>query len=180
MGESPNDTEAVKALWEKYYSDTPVEFCVHVQRVRGSDLDSQGTKRVLRKEYEVEKPSLVVFIRDLDALQSDKAKVKTRKEWFTSLNSVCDNNGLLLLNIFEIEAWLLADTSALNQRFNVSINAYDTPENIVEPKELLIKLTKNSYSEHHCRELIPLLDVELLKAKLPQYQKFSEAFEAQL
>jgi hypothetical protein len=180
VGESPNDTVAVKALWERYYSDKDVEFFVLIQRIRGSELDNKSTKKKLEAEFREEKPDSVVLIRDLDALKSDNKKLQARRKWLTSLNKVCKDSCILLLNIYEIEAWLLADTTPINSRYAINVSSYDYPETIVQPKEELQRLTNRQYSEYYCRELIPKLNVELLKAKLPQYQQFSQKFEEKL
>ena len=62
-------------------------------------------------------PDIVIFIRDLDGLETDtdfKEKKAKRQEYFTKSKSVVDKKALYLLNIYEIEALILADIEAFN------------------------------------------------------------------
>jgi hypothetical protein len=81
VGEAPNDTESIKNLLEKRY--TGLEFVSMLKIINGSNLDSQKTKRLLRVEYQQQKPDIVIFIRDLDSTLPNKSKLYERKNYFT-------------------------------------------------------------------------------------------------
>jgi hypothetical protein len=146
VGEAPNDTQSIKNLLQKRYSVDKFEFVFMLQRINGSNLDSQKTKRFLRIEFEFQKPDIVIFIRDLDSVLPNKPKLYERKNYFTESNRVVDKRGLPLLHIFEIEALILADVETFNRIFNTQLPSFPNVMEIAEPKELL-KSASNKYSE---------------------------------
>lgn len=141
VGEAPNDTLAIKNLLERRYTDAKFEFVSLLQIINGSGLDSQKTKRFLRIEYETQKPDIVVFIRDLDATWPNRPKYYTRQEYFSNSNSVVDKKGIFLLNIFEIEALILADINTFNSLYDTKNVEFENVMTISEPKEVLKKIT---------------------------------------
>ena len=146
VGEAPNDTQSVQNLLEKRYFSPNYEYCFLLDRFNGSQLDSQKTKRFLRIEYESKSPDIVIFIRDLDSVLPDKRQLDLRKKYFTSSNKIVDNKGLYLLNIYEIEALILADIETFNMIYNCQIPEEKNPMGIKEPKELLRSISKD-YNE---------------------------------
>ena len=157
VGEAPNDTQSIKNLLSKRYSNSKYEFIFMLQRTNGSNLDSQKSKRFLRIEFEQQKPDLVIFIRDLDSTLPNKIKLYDRKNYFTSSNNVVDNKGIPLLHIFEIEALILTDVSTFNKIYNSKLIEVDNVMMIKEPKEYL-KTASKKYSESHNAEIFDLLD----------------------
>lgn len=141
VGEAPNDTQAIWNLLAKKYNSSEVEFCFLLNRIHGSQLDNQKTKRLLRLEYEDKRPNIVVFIRDLDSVLPNDDKLQERKEYFASSNSVVDKKGLYLLNIYEIEALILADNNTFNKIYGCTLPYFDDPMKVSEPKEELKKHT---------------------------------------
>lgn len=154
VGEAPNDTQSIKNLLLKKYAH--LDFFFMLQRINGASLDSQKTKRFLRIEYEIEKPDIVIFIRDLDAVLPNKKKLYERKEYFTNFNSVVDKKGIYLLHIYEIEALLLADITTFNKMFNTTIIPVENVMNIIEPKEYL-RERANGYNESKNAEIFEQL-----------------------
>nr|MBA3987333.1 hypothetical protein [Flavobacteriales bacterium] len=120
IGEAPNDTNSFINLFSNHCSEKGY-FVNLINDIHGSMLENQKTKHLLRKEYESHKPDFVVFIRDLDGLETDIDQVDRRKAYFTEFNSVIDKKGIYLLNIFEIEALILADIEAFNDLYNCQI-----------------------------------------------------------
>ena len=147
VGEAPNDTQAIKNLMKKRYR-TGYDFFFLLNNINGSDLDSQKIKRLLRKEYEIRKPDIIIFIRDLDSVIPNKQKVNERKRYFTNSNSVIDKTGVFLLHIYEIEAIILSDIEVFNRIYNCSLNFVDNPMEVEEPKEYLRNRVKE-YNESH-------------------------------
>lgn len=145
IGESPNDTFSIQTLLKNEYSAPDFEFIFLIDRIHGSQLDSQKTKRFLRIEYESKQPDLVIFIRDLDGLASNIAQYRIRREYFTSFNSVIDKKGIYLLNIYEIEALILSDIETFNRFYKSNLELLSDPMLISEPKEFITSRVK-SYS----------------------------------
>lgn len=112
---------------------------------------------------------MVIFIRDLDALLVDKNKLDERKKYFSDFNSVVDKKGIYLLNVYEIEALILADINTFNSIYHTEIEIYENVMIIVEPKELLKKATKK-FNESHNAEIFSKLDFE----KVMECQYFNE------
>lgn len=155
VGEAPNDTLSIKNLLEKRYTD--FEFVSMLQIINGSNLDSQKTKRFLRIEYQLQKPNIVIFIRDLDSILPNKSKLYERKNYFTNSNSVVDKKGIPLLHIYEIEALLLTDVDTFNNLYGTNLLEIQNVMLIEEPKEYLKKAT-NKYNESHNPDLFKLID----------------------
>ena len=174
VGEAPNDTQSIKNLLIKKYSK--LDFFFMLQRINGSSLDSQKTKRFLRIEYQTQKPDIVIFIRDLDAVLPDKKKHNERKDYFTNFNSVVDKKGIYLLNIYEIEALILADINTFNKEFNVSIKSVTNVMSISEPKEYLRERAKK-YNESKNPEIFEKLTFGKVKSNCDYFNKFINDFD---
>lgn len=197
VGESPNDTEPLCKLLAKVFPSPEFEFAsllkrVHQEQLRGSllDKDFQKKKRtkfgefdgrrqpprlqtILRIEYKLKRPEIVVFVRDLDALASDKAALKIKKEWFSKAKRIVDGKALFLLNIYELEAliWSDLDVFKLFERWSgIEFEAYPDPMKIEKPKEELQKYFP--YTESDCREIFPLLDARQIASRCSYFQKF--------
>lgn len=157
VGEAPNDTQSIKNLLLKKYTDTSYEFVFMLQRINGSSLDSQKTKRLLRIEFELQKPNFVIFIRDLDSTLPNKSKLDGRKIYFNNSNNIVDKRGIHLLHIYEIEALILADIETFNKIYKTQIKKFEDVMKVKEPKELLKKASKN-YNESHNPEIFDKLN----------------------
>jgi hypothetical protein len=175
IGEYPSDTKAIANLLNKKYADA-IEFFPLIRDVHGSNLENQKIKHLLRREYQIEQPDFVLFIRDLDGLEHHAEKLIYRKACFTDFNSVIDKKGILLLNIFELEALLLTDIEAVNKYYGAKIDHVEDCMIIESPKEFLKKKI-SSYSTGHNPDLFGLLDYKNVIAKCRYYKKFDEDFE---
>lgn len=176
IGELPNDTESIKNLLLKKYSSVKINFITLLNGLNGSKLDTQKTKRNLRREYETLKPNIIIFIRDLDGLKSNKHQNQLRKQYFTDFNSVVNKNGIYLLNIYEIEALILADISIFNSEYNTEIKPFQDVMEIEEPKELLKKATKGKYVESHNSKIFDQLNFQEVLT-CAYFKDFVEAFD---
>ncbi len=81
LGESPNDTKVVARLLAPRYGGR-AEFFELVRNLTGDNLEMAGAFRELRREYQYERPNLVVVIRDLDALETNKAHLAEKAGLF--------------------------------------------------------------------------------------------------
>lgn len=165
VGEAPNDVKSIRNILEKQYQSSNYEYCFLLERIHGSQLDNQKTKRFLRIEYETKKPDIIIFIRDLDSLLPNQIKYKERQSYYIEANSVVDKKGIFLLNIYEIEALILCDIQCFNKMYNTSIIEINNSMEISEPKEFL-KSYSNSYCESDNPDIFSNLNFEkLMKCK---------------
>ncbi|GLB48716.1 hypothetical protein [Neptunitalea lumnitzerae] len=179
VGEAPNDTDSIANLLSRKY-DSGFDFIPLLNRTNGSDLDSQKTKRLLRNEYEFEKRKgnaidVVIFVRDLDGLASNSHQRTIRDDYFTNFNSVVDRKGIYLLNIYEIEALILADIKTFNAKYNTTVEQVEDSMLIEEPKEFL-RGQKVGYFESHNPEIFGLLDFETVYSNCNYFSLFIDRF----
>lgn len=159
VGEAPNDTQSIQNLLEKRYSNNTHEFVFMLQRYNGSQLDSNKTKKILEIECKTQKPDIIIFIRDLDSLITNKKQQAERKEYFKSSNKRVNNKGIFLLHIYEIEALILTDVDTFNLKYSCNIQTITNVMTIAEPKEYLKKVSKK-YSESHNADIFKLINFE--------------------
>ena len=176
IGEAPNDTRAIQKLLSRKYHQ--LEFVTLLNRINGSRLDNHKLiSRVLRLEYEIQNPDIILFIRDLDALEGNNYAKRKRKETFSYCNRIVDKKGLHLLNIYELEALILADIVVFNRLYSCRLAAFNDPMAIEKPKEVLIEASRYQYEESHSPEIFALLDFETLMANCRYFKLFVQRFE---
>ncbi|MDI9364842.1 MAG: hypothetical protein QM541_07820 [Flavobacterium sp.] len=181
IGEDPHDTIAIKNLLLKRHA-TGVQFKPLTKNDRGCDLDNSNYAKRLKIEYAKEKPSFVIFIRDVDGVFSEKKKIKAVEEWFNKLNKIVDNKGILLKNIYELEALILTDINAIKSLYGVTINHSKDVTFIPKPKEFLkLKTAKGrkQYHESHCPEIFANLDFDKVLT-CSEFNKFYKTFKEKL
>lgn len=176
VGEAPTDTRAVHNLLKKKYNTEDFSFFSLLKRINGCQLENQKTKRLLRLEYEKTNPDIIIFIRDLDAIQSDRQQILKRKLYFRDFNSVVDRKGCFLLHIFEIEAMILADIDAFNKKYSTNIIVDFDVMDKEDPKGFLLKNCK-SYTVCSNDEIFDLLDFETLKENCLYFARFIKDFD---
>ena len=176
VGEAPNDTNAIQNLLRKQYASLDYEFFPLINNIHGSELDNQKTKRSLQREYETEKPDVVIFIRDLDGTIKNNTAMEARRNYFRSSNSIVNKKGILLLNIFEIEALIIADIEAFNRHFNCQLKYEGDLMEVEQPKEDL-KMKCNRFNESANPELFTLLSFETVRRNCSYFHQFIVKFE---
>ena len=182
LGESPNDTKAIAALLASRYRGR-VAFFPLVNNITGDNLETAGTFRQLRREYQYERPNLVVVIRDLDALETDKAQLRKRRAYFRKVKKQVGASALYLLNIYSIEALIAAHIAVFNDYYDVRCVVEADVMTIEKPVELLKAATQTSklrYLEGHCGDLLARADYEMLLRNCRYFRVFDMAFAAQL
>lgn len=179
IGEAPGDTEAIRNLLAQHYNR--LDFVELLRRINGSMLDNKkAISRLLRVEYELYKPDIVIFIRDLDALEDNKDAKDKRQEIFSYSNSIVNKNGIFLLNIFELEALILSDIEIFNVEYDCDVNNVTDPMNIREPKEFLITATKRSkvqFLETHNPEIFRKLRFDVVRQNCRYFDAFIKKFD---
>src|ERR1700743_2437831 len=116
IGEDPNDTQSIRNLLQRRYPDS-FTFKQLIKNKKGYQLDNARTSAALKVEFDDFKPNYVIFIRDADALPGENEKIQKAHNWFIKLNQIVNNKGILLLNIYELEALILADIETFNRLY---------------------------------------------------------------
>ncbi len=185
IGEHPsNDSKPIKSILEKEYESKNIQFLVLLGNIRGSQLDGKNGKPSrkaideLGRRFRLEKLNFVIYIRDLDGFPSEEKKIKARQNWFEILDEKGANGkGVFLLNIYELEALILADIKTFNQLYSVNIAFKGNPMYQAEPKELLktktAKSPKGKYKESDAADIFEQLDIKKIKNH-QQYHQFIE------
>ena len=160
-----------------------VEFFTLIEGVTGDMLDTQGAFRQLRREYQLERPNLVVVIRDLDALETDRGQLRKRQSYSRRVARQVNNKGLYLLNIYTIEALVAADIAAFNAHYGCGCEIPGDVMLIEKPIELLRAATQHGkprYLEAHCAELLEKANYDQLLANCRYFRDFDAAFDQQV
>jgi hypothetical protein len=180
LGESPNDTVAIQGLLRKQFGDR-LEFVTLLDDVTGSQLDDAITPKLLRFQFQLYRPRIVVVIRDLDGRENDfTATRRQRLSFFRRMNTIVEQRGIYLLNICSIEALLLADADVINDHYGCRCVVEVDPAHIDNPSDVLAHVTSGRYAEGHCRELFPQLRYDRLIEVCDYFAKFHHEFTARL
>ncbi|MDR3695365.1 hypothetical protein [Mucilaginibacter sp.] len=119
----------------------------------------------------------------MDAFQSEKAKVQAKIKWFKDLDTEVNNEGLLLLNIWELEALILGDIETFNKIYNANHKFKGDPMTKKEPKEILKAITfkeKKQFKEAHCPSVFKILDIDNVEKNCRCFKDFIEEFEKKI
>lgn len=143
VGEAPNDTKSLQNLLSRKYIEDNIQFVSMLKIQNGSSLDSSKTFRILEIENRIQKPDIIIFIRDLDGILPNRTKQLERLKYFRKANRRVNYVGVFLLHIYEIEALILADIETFNSIYNVKISKFQDVMKVVEPKEVLKAASKN-------------------------------------
>ena len=182
VGEDPNDTLSIKNLLNQRYSGK-VRFYQLAKRVKGFQLDNPKIKKSLPIEFADSKCAFIVYIRDLDAFQSENKKLQAKLKWFKTLDAVVNQEGLLLLNIWELEALILSDMDTFNSIYKVNHKFKGDPMLQKEPKETLKRITareKKKYKENHCPELFKQLKIDNVEKNCRYFRDFILEFNKKI
>lgn len=175
LGEHPDDINAIINLLNGKFSGL-FSFFPLLYGIHGSNLENPKIKHLLRKEYQIKNPDIILFIRDLDALETDRIQLQKRNAYFIEFNKVVDNKGLYLLNIYELEALLLADIETVNRFYKTNLDAVDDCMRVPDPKGYLKKTIKN-YRTGDNPELFALLNYQTVVDNCRYFQKFTLKLE---
>jgi hypothetical protein len=105
--------------------------------------------------------------------------LKIRKNWFEKLNNEF-GNGIFLLNIYELEALMLADIQTFNLHYKSKINFNGNPMMQEKPKEFLMAKTEycqKKYVVSHAPNVFEKLDFETVYKNCSYFKAFIKEFE---
>lgn len=179
IGEDPNDTVSIKNLLTGKYPNA-FQFKQLIKNKRGDQLNNARVDAALNIELSGYDPDYILFIRDADGLPPEKEKIDAIKSWFSKFNSIIGSKGILLINIYEIEALILADIETFNKLYKTSIQFSKNCMHQSEPKEFLIEKTRKNrkvYSESHCPEIFKHLQYDVILAKCAYFKEFDTSIK---
>ena len=180
IGEYPTDIGAVAALLEKEFGKD-IETMPLLRGIHGDNLNPETNekgkiKRLLRIEFEWEKPDLVIFIRDLDATplcEDYKEKLFRKKRYFTEYrNIVGKEKAIFMLNIYELETLIFANIDVFNKQYLADLQGVENIYLIKDPKEILKRAGNKRYNQSDNPTLFKLLEIEVLKANASRLKIF--------
>ncbi|AYL97172.1 DUF4276 family protein [Mucilaginibacter celer] len=182
VGEDPNDTSSIKNLLDQRYKGK-VQFKELAKNSTGANLDSLGKfKRVLKKKFDDSGCAFIVYIRDLDELESHKVKLTERFKWFRELDDHVESKGLLMLNIWELEALILGDIDTFNKIYSINYKT-GNPMFVRDPKKILMGATakmRKQFEEAHCPEIFKQLNIDKVEKNCSCFKKFITEFNEKL
>ncbi len=181
IGESPNDTQALQYLLTQKYNK--FKFRELIRNITGDNLnyiyENEKLKKLLDAELKGKKYEIIIYTRDLDDLETDKASIRHKKKIFNELNKLIKNTGIFLLNIYEIEALIWSDIESINKHYGVNINFSGDSMAIKEPKEELQKYL-NWFSVNDTPKIFKILEINKVIANCRYFNKFITDFDKQL
>lgn len=181
IGEDPNDTKSVINLLKRKYTD--LQFKILLKKVTGYDLDrGKRIEKLLNNELKtLKRPcSHIIYVRDLDAPASDTKMKNKRNEWFKKLDKTNFCKGVLMLNVQELEALILADINTFNKIYSSTIKNQGNPEVVQNPKEFLISRTrkgKRAFQVADNPEVFEKLDFNRIHEKSAHFKSFIKELE---
>ena len=174
IGEHPdNDSEAMIALLEKHLRENISLELLDIKNMRGSAMDSPNFARELVDKLIDENFDYLIVLRDLyflrDKNKTEKQRINDKDKWFTKVYKsmgALDVKGIFFLIIYELEALMLCDLSAVNAFFDLNIAFSGKPIDEKNPKEFLQNATQNSvkgrYEEKNAKAIFTTLDFQKL------------------
>lgn len=178
IGEDPNDTTSIKNLLLQKHPDLVFKHLLKSER--GDGLKNSKLSKALNIEFKRAKPHFVLFIRDADALPSEADKLNKVREWFDKLNVFVDGKGILLTNIYELEALILADVETFNKVYKTQIKYSKNVMHQKDPKEFLIEKTRKTqkqYKVSDCPDLFGKLKIDVVLANCSYFKDFYSTFK---
>jgi hypothetical protein len=183
IGENTNDVLAVVGLLKKQAFAANLVFFELLEKTNSSFLDEgKGHKAadLAAAEFRTLKPDFILYIRDLDVVAKNRAKYKTQIEFrsniFQKLNQKVNEQAIFMLNIYEIEALILADFEKFKRIYNNETWFFDakTAAEEVKPKGTL----KNFLGKDPIiNDLIPKLRIDIISENHTHFKAFYSEFQ---
>ncbi len=158
-----HDSKALKALLQKHTFKKEVIFIPICKTIEGDNLLTTKSARKINIDCKKYNINLVVLVKDLDGLPSDKKKIEGISSKIQKIAKNTNHMIIPFIVIFEQEALILADIQAFNTVYQTNHTFSGNPKFQSEPKELLKKYTSNSkrkYKESDTPEIFQKLDFD--------------------
>lgn len=192
FGESPNDTSCIATLLRKRYVDSVVQIENLIPNLTEAQIKNEfhggklytrvkheksKLRRLINTNYRLKKPDLVVFVVDLDSNIDNREQVLLRKLFFRTYKTQVQHRALLLLNVHELEALLLADMEAINLIFGINEPQLLNVMEQEDPKGYLEMITQNKYYDSQNPELFKRLNFNAVFENCQYFKSFIHDFE---
>ena len=181
IGENSNDVRAVVGLLKQDFS-TNIEYFEILHKVNGSLLDQgKGEKaaELAKAEFHRLKLDFVLYIRDLDSLANDFVKIEYRSAIFTKILENVQRKAIFMLNIYEIEALILADFEVFKTYYNRTDWHFDNKKAAESPDSKGV-LSSFSNKNTDITKILPLLHIPIIIQNHIHFKAFVENFDAML
>ncbi len=179
IGEDPNDTNAIANLLKQKYA-TGFSFMTISQNIRGCQMFTDNAIRSYNFEIKSKTPDHVVVIMDADATKNEAELIRAKQERYYKIRKglKCESN-ILLLNIYELEALIIADIETCNNYYKSDINFKGDVMHVKDPKGLLVLKTSKGKKYHvsHCPDLFKTLQFDIIIKKCAYFKEFITEFE---
>ncbi len=172
-----NDSKAVAYLLKKRFGKQAT-FIPLLKSISGKGLEEiRKVAAILKTEISKNSIDLLILVRDLDALISDKKEIKRVENWAQTIKKKLTTDQKLFIVIFELEALILADINTFNGVYKTKYQLKTSPKFQSEPKELLKQITrktKRKYKESDTPEIFQQLNFQ----KVYQNHKGENSFQS--
>jgi hypothetical protein len=183
IAENPNDFVAIAKLLKKQYSD--YEFFQLIKGFTGNQLDDKKNNIVLHtliNEVQLEQPDFLLYIRDLDDLLTNDVsqKIKDLNTRFKKFAKQKPKKSIFMLNIYELEAFILADFEVFKKHHKNTDWYFDstTAADTHDPKSVLRSFT--TYSEGQIKEILPNASLQCISENHCFFNIFMREFDKML
>jgi|GEM_PF-6583584 len=201
LGESRNDTSAIKNLLENYFNSfvngKRVERIICKElliegNITGNRLDTKEFLQEAKSAYQIFKPDVVVFIRDLDqrgnnskqkARRNEAEQRAFRQEKFEELKKALhaqaghtDLSVLFLLIQYAIENLILADLERANKHWNTNLDLAGQEPIAIQFPVVWLKERYPKYDEGQCPELFQQLRADVIADRHADFGQFWSQF----
>ncbi|MCP5046270.1 MAG: DUF4276 family protein, partial [bacterium] len=156
------------------------QFKPILRQIKGDQLYSAKTRRLFKIELKSHNYSVIIYAKDLDGLETETQKKDNVFKWFKELDALTNTAGILLLNIYELEALILADIDTFNEIFDTAINFTGNPMYKEKPKEYLKEQTRKNRRKFGVSEnpfVFKSLRIERVIKNCPYFKEFIIDFE---
>ena len=176
IGEDPNDTTAITHLLQQRFNKGFRYITLSPQK-RGSQIFNDASVRSYNIEIMKDRPHHIIVIIDADSIVTENAKIKKRKSLYNKLSRQLNCKSLLLLNIYELEALILADIEGFNKHYQTKVNFKGNVSYQQKPKEYLQEKSARKYQVAHCAYLFLHLNFDTILQNCAYFKTFVADFE---
>ena len=180
IGEHPaNDAQAIINLLQPYYGEK-AQFKICLKNFTGDDLSSPKFLQELKRSNFHKIYDFIVIIRDLDGLPTQTDLLAKKQKLFQEYQEKLNGIGIFMLNIFELEALILADLTSFNLRFKTKFVFKSNPAYQNNPKGLLKTKSDTKYQESDAIDLLKNTNITNIRANHSFFDDFCVEFEQKI
>ena len=177
LGEDKSDANAVAILIKRIL----MRFEISV-KTKGFNGCGDLRNKVARDARNFARLGIKWVVVCHDADQNNPTTIRQRIYDRFEANDAVREKVFVVVPTQEIEAWILADTASALSMLNVICNrVYHTPENIQNPKEVLVELSRDVNRKKtryvpriHNEKAMSEIDLRLIESRCPSFREFAD------